>query len=126
MNRQHLAKQTEAEVTVKEPSVSGLCYTVLSHKRIQIGCAVVDVGIVWIGGLEVVRQARKTRVLGGQIEQGDLGSGGLGNRTRRQEFAHRLIELALALFHPLREHQASEGLGNGTDFEDRVRLGSAG
>src|ERR1017187_10987549 len=98
MNRQRLTKQTEAEVTVKEPGVSGLCYTVRSHKRIQIGCAVVDVGIVWIGGLEVVRQARKTRVLGGQIEQGDLGSGGLGHGTGREEVAQRLLERYVALF----------------------------
>ena len=85
MNRQRLAKQTEAEVAVKKTSVHRLYYTVLSHERIQIACAVVRIGVAWIGRLEVVRYARKTGMLRGQIEQRYFISGGLGNRTRQKK-----------------------------------------
>ena len=58
-----------------------------------------------------------------RIEQRDLGAGrGRLDGACRKERAHGLVEARLLLLHHLREDEAREGLGDGSDLEERVGL----
>ncbi len=82
------------------------------NELIQICRTIVRVGIVRIGGLEIIRHSGQARVLGDQVEQRDLDTRRLGDRAGRQQLSHGLIQLDAALLHHLREHETGEGLGD--------------
>jgi hypothetical protein len=61
-------------------------------------------------------------VLSRQIQQANLLAFWLGHSSFRQQLAYRLIESDSSLRGHLREQQAGEGLGHGTDLKHGFRL----
>jgi hypothetical protein len=51
-------------------------------------------------------------MLRSQIEQRDLHAVGLYSGTKRQQFAHRIVQFHLVLLHHLRQYEARERLRN--------------
>src|ERR1700722_5054624 len=92
---QCLPEKPHPKIAVKEARVRGLGYPVLSDKLIEVGGAIVRVGIVWVRRPEVVGHSRQSGMLGDEIQQGDLGARWLGDNARWQELADGLVEMDL-------------------------------
>lgn len=105
----------------ENPTLAGLSTPRFRNERVEVGCKIVRVGIVWIGGMNVVGHPRQARVMCNQIEQCDLPALWFRHRARGQQLTYRRIKLDFPVLNHLRQDQTGEGLGNGADLECRVR-----
>ncbi|MDQ1693064.1 MAG: hypothetical protein QOH85_599, partial [Acidobacteriaceae bacterium] len=65
----------------------------LCNEGVEIGGTVIGIGIARVSGVEIIRQAGQARVLGREIEKGDLLPGRFGRSARWQQGTDRLVEL---------------------------------
>src|SRR5262249_6343193 len=120
--RQRLSEQSQAEVAIEEGWMRRPADAALRDVRVEAAWVVVGIRVANIRGFEVVGQPRQARMLGREIQQRNLIALGFGRDSRRQQFAYWFVQPDHALRGHPREKQTGEGLGDGSYFEDGVRV----